>query len=145
MRTSSEGDLTESRYRRFELARRYAFYYTAVSCAGAFSGLLAGLITEYLDGAHGIAGWRWLFIIEGCGSSGIGMIVWFFMADYPSNTKWLSPEERLLASQRLAYDGIGNTQGAGERVGHWDAIKMAFSDWKVWYVHPSITFCFDLC
>ena len=50
------------RYRRFELARRYAFYYTAVSCAGAFSGLLAGLITEYLDGAHGIAGWRWLFV-----------------------------------------------------------------------------------
>ena len=73
------------------------------------------------------------------------MIVWFFMADYPSNTKWLSPEERLLASQRLAYDGIGNTQGAGERIGNWDAIKMAFSDWKVWYVHPSIIFCFDLC
>jgi hypothetical protein len=60
------------------------------------------------------------------------MIVWFFMADYPSNTRFLSPEERLLASQRLAYDGIGNTQGGLERTGHWDAVKMAFTDWKVW-------------
>lgn len=32
------------------------------SVAGALSGLLAGVITEYLDGARGIAGWRWLFV-----------------------------------------------------------------------------------
>lgn len=73
-------------------------------------------------------------IIEGCGSTGLGLIVWLFMADYPSNTRWLTPEERLLASQRLAYDGIGNTQGASERIGHWTAVKMAFTDWKTWSV-----------
>jgi len=55
-------DCVTSRYRRYELASRYAFYYTAVSCAGIVSGLLAGLITQHLDGAHGIAGWRWLFV-----------------------------------------------------------------------------------
>ena len=54
------------------------------------------------------------------------------MADYPSTTRWLTPEERLLASQRLAYDGIGNTQGASGRIGEWEAVKMAFTDWKVW-------------
>lgn len=50
------------RYRRYELASRFAVYYTAVAVAGAISGLLAGLITEYLDGVRGIAGWRWLFV-----------------------------------------------------------------------------------
>jgi MFS family permease len=50
------------RYRRYELARRFAIYYTAVAVAGGLSGLLAGLITQHLDGAHGIAGWRWLFV-----------------------------------------------------------------------------------
>jgi MFS family permease len=51
-----------SRYRRYELATRFAIYYTAVAVAGGLSGLLAGVITEYLDGARGIDGWRWLFV-----------------------------------------------------------------------------------
>lgn len=36
--------------------------YTSVPLAGAVSGLLAGVITEHMDGAGGIAGWRWLFV-----------------------------------------------------------------------------------
>ncbi|KXT01960.1 hypothetical protein AC579_8061 [Pseudocercospora musae] len=119
-------------YKRYELARRYSWYYTAVACAGIVSGLLAGLITQNLDGAHGIAGWRWLFIIEGVGSSAVGLVVWFFMADYPSTTRWLTPEERTLAAQRMAYDGIGSTQGTEEQVKEWTAFKMTISDWKVW-------------
>lgn len=54
--------MDEDRYRRYELATRYGIYYTAVALSGGLSGLLAGLITEYLDGACGIAGWRWLFV-----------------------------------------------------------------------------------
>ncbi|CAI7602804.1 unnamed protein product [Penicillium manginii] len=119
-------------YRRYELATRFAIYYTAVAVAGGLSGLLAGVITEYLDGARGIDGWRWLFIIEGCGSSFVGCILWFFMADYPSNTRWLTPEEQLLASQRLAYDGLGNTQGAHGRVSEKEALKMVVKDWRTW-------------
>jgi MFS family permease len=49
-------------YKRYELASRFAIYYTATAVAGAFSGLLAGLITKNLDGAHGLAGWQWLFV-----------------------------------------------------------------------------------
>ncbi|EME80774.1 uncharacterized protein MYCFIDRAFT_35652 [Pseudocercospora fijiensis CIRAD86] len=126
-------------YKRYELARRFSWYYTAVACAGIVSGLLAGLITKNLDGARGIAGWRWLFIIEGVGleecvvgSYAVGTVVWFFMADYPSTTRWLTPEERMLAAQRMAYDGIGSTQGTEEQVKEWTAFKMTISDWKVW-------------
>jgi hypothetical protein len=71
-------------------------------------------------------------IIEGCGSSFVGCILWFFMADYPSNTRWLTPEEQLLASQRLAYDGLGNTQGAHGRVSEKEALKMVVKDWRTW-------------
>ena len=49
-------------YRRYEISRRFSWYYTAVTFAGALSGLLAGLITQHLDGARGIRGWRWLFV-----------------------------------------------------------------------------------
>ena len=54
------------------------------------------------------------------------------MADYPSTTRWLTPEERALASQRLAHDGIGDTQGSEERIKEAVAFKMTVKDWKVW-------------
>ena len=49
--TSVGADGTRYRYRKYELASRYAWLYTSVAIAGALSGLLAGVITEYMDGA----------------------------------------------------------------------------------------------
>lgn len=49
-------------YKKYELTSRFAWLYTSVALAGAFSGLLAGVITEHMDGAGGIRGWRWLFV-----------------------------------------------------------------------------------
>lgn len=54
------------------------------------------------------------------------------MADYPSNTRWLTPEEQLLAAQRLAYDGLGNTQGAHGQMKEMDALKVVVRDWRTW-------------
>ena len=51
-------------YRKYELTTRYAIIYTSVPLAGALSGLLAGLITQYMEGTGGIAGWRWLFVSD---------------------------------------------------------------------------------
>jgi hypothetical protein len=39
---------------------------------GAFSGLLAGVITDHLKLARGIEGWRWLLLIEGVASCFVG-------------------------------------------------------------------------
>lgn len=45
-------------YRRYELQKRLAVFYTAASAAGAFSGLLAfGL--QQMEGVGGLSGWRW--------------------------------------------------------------------------------------
>lgn len=49
-------------YRSHELAARFAVIYTSVALAGGLSGLLAGVITQYMDGARGIPGWKWLFV-----------------------------------------------------------------------------------
>jgi hypothetical protein len=39
-----------------------------------FGGLLGAAVLGNLEGAHGIAAWRWLFIIEGCITVGIALI-----------------------------------------------------------------------
>jgi hypothetical protein len=39
-----------------------------------FGGLLGAGVLANLDGAHGIAGWRWLFIIEGSITVGVSLV-----------------------------------------------------------------------
>jgi len=121
-------------YRKYELATRFALLYTSVPIAGAVSGLLAGLITDYMDGVSGLEGWRWLFILEGVASVVAAMVIFFLMPDYPSTSKrFLTEEESILACNRLAADGIAMAQGAGrEPIPHWTAFKMTVSDWRVW-------------
>ncbi|KAJ7695351.1 major facilitator superfamily domain-containing protein [Mycena rosella] len=120
-------------YKRHELAKRYSIYYTATAISGAFSGLLAGVIIKHLDGARGMAGWRWLLLIEGVGASAVGCFTWMILPDWPNSTSWLTPEEKFIAVQRLAYDGIGTTGGTGvEEPSHGRALKMAITDWRTW-------------
>ncbi|THH19142.1 hypothetical protein EW146_g1970 [Bondarzewia mesenterica] len=132
-------------YKRHELAKRYALYYTATAISvrliffpvfenvGAFSGLLAGVITDHLRLARGLEGWRWLLLIEGVGSSFAGLFAWMILPDWPSTTSWLTPEEKFIAVQRLAHDGIGGTQdSAAEQPTHKQAALMVLSDWRTW-------------
>ncbi|KAL4952501.1 major facilitator superfamily domain-containing protein [Aspergillus filifer] len=121
-------------YRRYELATRYAVLYTSVPLAGAISGLLAGVITDNMEGVAGLPGWRWLFILEGLASITAAIIIYFLMPNYPSTSKrFLTEEESILACNRLAVDGIALTQGSGAaKIPHWEALKMTVSDWRVW-------------
>lgn len=57
--------MLSSWYKKGEQSKRYAIFISAAIASGAFGGLLAGAITGGLEGAHGIRGWRWLFIVEG--------------------------------------------------------------------------------
>lgn len=54
--------LLSSWYKRDEQAKRFSIFYSAAVLSGAFGGIIAGAITGSLDGSHGIAGWRWLFV-----------------------------------------------------------------------------------
>jgi MFS family permease len=51
-------------YTKKQMALRTAILYSGSQVGNAFGGLFALAILE-LDGAHGIKGWRWLFIVEG--------------------------------------------------------------------------------
>ncbi|THU87407.1 MFS general substrate transporter [Dendrothele bispora CBS 962.96] len=120
-------------YKKHELARRFAIYYTATAVSGAFSGLLAGVITSHLDGARGIEGWRWLLIIEGVGSCFVACFTWKILPDWPATTSFLTEEEKFIAVQRLEWDGIGNTGNSSQTAPtHAEAAKMALTDWRTY-------------
>lgn len=59
-------------YRRHECGFRMAIFFSAATAAGVFGGLLARGIME-LRGEAGLAGWQWIFIIEGILTVAVGM------------------------------------------------------------------------
>lgn len=54
--------ILSSWYKKDEQARRFSIFYSAAVLSGAFGGIVAGAISGTLDGARGIAGWKWLFV-----------------------------------------------------------------------------------
>lgn len=93
--------LFSSWYKQEEQSKRFAVYISAAILSGAFGGLLAGGIIDSLEGARGLQGWRWLFVIEGVASIGWAGVSFFLLLDFPWNSKGLSEKERALAMSRL--------------------------------------------
>ncbi|KIW11224.1 hypothetical protein PV08_10524 [Exophiala spinifera] len=117
-------------YRRSELQQRVALFYTASALSGAFSGLLAYAIAN-MDGARGIAGWRWIFIIEGAVTVAIGIAVYFLIVDSPELASWLSEDEKAFITARLTLDGVISTTKEGDKFS-WKLFFAAVLDPKVW-------------
>lgn len=110
-------------YTRKEIAARVSVLYAGNIFATAFAGLIAAAVFGTLDGAHGIKGWRWLFIIEGVVTFGIAIVCYFLLPDYPLTTRWLTPEERQLAFDRVQLDTVGLEDSKGVWAGFIQAIR----------------------
>ncbi len=88
-------------YRPAELAYRNALFLVASSLANAVGALVARAIL-LLDGAGGLAGWRWVFLLEGLAAILAGAAGAAYLPDHPATCRWLSPDERALAVARTA-------------------------------------------
>ncbi|KAK9478902.1 major facilitator superfamily domain-containing protein [Lipomyces japonicus] len=89
-------------YRRGELARRLAIFYAASNIASAFSGLLAFAVFQVPNST--LAGWRWLFIIEGTCTVVAAMSAAAFLPRDVSHAKFLTHQERASAFLRVQGD-----------------------------------------
>ena len=73
-------------------SRAIACLYAANPAAALIGSPLAG----WLLGVHwrSLAGWRWLFILEGIPAVVVGVITYFYMTDRPAQAAWLPQNER---------------------------------------------------
>jgi MFS transporter, ACS family, tartrate transporter len=113
-------------FRKQELARAVALFMTALAVSNIIG---APLSTWILDNIHwfGIAGWRWLFILEGLPALVLGIIAWFYLTDRPKDAAWLEPEERKWLSGVIAQENAGRS-GAHHSPGS------ILRDTRVWYL-----------
>ncbi|CZR50886.1 related to permease of the major facilitator superfamily [Phialocephala subalpina] len=121
--------LLSSWYTREELALRTSILYAGSLLSGGFGGLIGAGVQSGLNGARGIASWRWLFIIEGSITVFVSICAAFIIPDFPHTTRWLSQEERAIATKRLQHTSGSHDTERGPLFG---GIKMAVLDYKVW-------------
>jgi MFS transporter, ACS family, tartrate transporter len=96
-------------YPEGQRARAIAAFMTAVPVSGVIGGPLSGALLN-LNGLFGLAGWQWLFLVEGVPAILLGVIVLGYLTDRPEMADWLSSEEKdwlvnRLATERLSRGG----------------------------------------
>lgn len=85
-----------------ERARTLAAFMTAVLVAGIVGGPLSGALLSLR--AWGLAGWQWLFLLEGLPSVGLGVAVLFYLTEEPGVATWLTAAERAALTGCLAAE-----------------------------------------
>ena len=74
-------------------ARTVARFMTAGPLSGVVGGPLSGALLG-LQGRSGLAGWQWMFILEGLPAIVLGAIAWIYLVDRPADAPWLSTEQK---------------------------------------------------
>ncbi|KAH7109162.1 major facilitator superfamily domain-containing protein [Dactylonectria estremocensis] len=119
-------------YKRHECGLRIAIFFSAATAAGAFGGLLARGIME-MSGVGGLAGWAWIFILEGILTVLVALFAFYALHDYPDTAQFLNPDERQEVVRRLREDNSVLSNEFRSKF-----VKDALKDWKIW-VHMFIT------
>ena len=70
-----------------------ALKYMASPLSGVVNGPISGALLEYTHEAWGLAGWQWLFLLEGIPEVILGFVTWRFLTDRPAEGAWLKPGE----------------------------------------------------
>jgi sugar phosphate permease len=115
-------------YSRKQLALRIGYLFASAAIAGACGGLIAYGI-HFMDGAAGLSGWRWIFILEGIPSVLIGFACFFLLPNDVATAYFLTPEERQTMVDIRSRE-VGQTASA-QRF-HWADVKEGAMDPQLW-------------
>jgi MFS transporter, ACS family, tartrate transporter len=84
-------------------ARAVARFMTAIPLSGVVGGPLSGWLLGW-NGVAGLAGWQWLFLLEGVPSVLLGLIALRYLTDRPEDAAWLQPDGRAWLTDRLRLE-----------------------------------------
>ncbi len=73
-----------------------AWFMSAVALSGLVGGPVSGWILHHFHGQSGLAGWQWLFLLEGVPAVLLGLATLGYLDNGIASAKWLSAEEKQL-------------------------------------------------
>ncbi|RYM71384.1 MFS transporter [Serratia liquefaciens] len=112
-------------YPRSDRARAMSMFYIGAALASLIGLPISGAILQ-MNNVLNIAGWRWLFLLEGAPAILLGIVVYFYLDNKPEDAKWLGPQQRAWLAGVLTQEA---KQTPTQQEHHWQA---AFKNRKVW-------------
>jgi MFS transporter, ACS family, 4-hydroxyphenylacetate permease len=95
-------------------ARANALFIMGIPATIAIASTVSGFILQ-MHGFLGLAGWRWLFLLEGVPAVVLGVICLFYLDDGPTHASWLSDDEKREIASRLDRDRMLEQTAATQR------------------------------
>ncbi|KAK1633800.1 major facilitator superfamily domain-containing protein [Colletotrichum phormii] len=136
--------LLTSWYRSDELFKRAGVWYVSSNIGAMFGGYLQAVAYNNLNGVAGMAGWRWLFIIDGIISLPISIAGFFLFPGLPTSPKiwWLTDAEQKLTQARMRDDGVKESKRIGKKMlkrvfTHWHFYLAVFTYMALWLKHEA--------
>jgi ACS family tartrate transporter-like MFS transporter len=102
-------------------------FMVSIPLSGTIGGPLGGALLS-LNGHLGLAGWQWLFLVEGIPSILLGIAVFFLLTDRPADATWLSDDERRWLAERL------ETERANRAAVSEASVAKALTSGMVWWL-----------
>ena len=84
-------------------ARAVSMFMIGIPLAIVVGGPVAGLLLG-MDGLMGLRGWQWLFLLQGAPAVVLGMFVWGYLPDNPTQARWLTAEQQMWLSTCIATE-----------------------------------------
>ncbi len=106
-----------------------ALFMSAIPVSGLIGGPLSGwMLSHFSAGQGGMAGWQWLFLLQGIPTVLLGVAVLFYLNDSLAQAPWLTAEEK--TAMQTALDEDEAQRSSGTHAVH--SFGAVLRDWHVW-------------
>jgi MFS family permease len=116
--------------------RAIAVLMSAIPISSILGNPLSGWVMDAMNHLGGVAGWKWMFIVEAAPAVLVGIAVLFYLDNSIAAARWLDADEKRVLETAIAED-------RGSQVSGVHGVAQAFRDPRVWFM-CLIYFCFVL-
>ncbi|KAG8763653.1 hypothetical protein FRC11_014630 [Ceratobasidium sp. 423] len=126
-------------YTSKELAIRLSWFWSTLNVARIATGLLASGILQ-MRGIRGMAGWQWMFLLEGLFTAVVGILSWYYLPSSPTRTKrgfwakkaWFTERQEVIAINRILRNDPAKGLVQIHEPLKWQDFKNAWADPSLW-------------
>jgi len=115
-----------------------ALFMTAGPVSGMVGGPISGALLDW-GTAGGLAGWQWMFLMEGIPAIVLGFVAWFLLPNGPGEARWLGEGEKSWLREKLSKPvGLSGTKTAETGVKGW---YLSGKLWRLGLVYFGLNTC----
>ncbi|WP_259769153.1 MFS transporter, partial [Pseudomonas protegens] len=111
----------------FRRGRIMALFMSAIPVSGLLGSPFSGwILNHFAAGQGGLAGWQWMFLLQGVPTVVLGALAFFLLSDSFAHAKWLTPAERAVLEADQAADAANQPKTAS------DSLAAVFKNPAIW-------------